>query len=340
MTTVKDVYSTWLTRQASDETVKSYEITAKEFAELMFNKTVEELDVNDFKKISPHSVTENYEKKLREKGLKNSTIKYRLGVVSQFVRKIQINQVFDDVNYGLILDEALSDKHIKSDTEHTRPMTIKDKEEFREWLEKSRYSKRYAHKGKLASLLVETLFVTGARLSATFNIKLQDIVLEEDSFGNKTYVIHTFDKREKHNRSPVTDEFYNYLIDVVGDIPEDVPIFIELSQRNFTNDIKHFAELKGIRDSFTPHSLRSLAITQVYETTKDIVKAKDFANHESIETTVNYIQRQNNLVDSGSYLLSSKPVTVDDIAHLTKEQLLMIVGQRQDIMQYIKRESE
>lgn len=41
MTTVKDVYSTWLTRQASDETVKSYEITAKEFAELMFNKKVE-----------------------------------------------------------------------------------------------------------------------------------------------------------------------------------------------------------------------------------------------------------------------------------------------------------
>ena len=113
-----------------------------------------------------------------------------------------------------------------------------------------------------------------------------------------------------------------------------------MSQRNFTNDIKQFAELKGMRDSFTPHSLRSLAITQVYETTKDIVKAKDFANHESIETTVNYIQRQNNLVDSGSYLLSSKPVTVDDISHLTKEQLLMIVGQRQDIMQYIKRESE
>ena len=185
------------------------------------------------------------------------------------------------------------------------------------------------------------MYITGSRISAVFNIKWTDIRQENYSTGKErqgVWTITTVDKGDKVSKYPITDSFYNKMRDVLYDGNDDDYVFKDVSQRNFSNDIKQFAEEMGIEDSFTPHSLRSLAITQVYYNTgNDIHKAKEFANHESIETTIGYIQDTDNPLETGSYLLSSERITIDDIQYMSKEDLLEIISERQDMINYIYR---
>ena len=334
------VLESW-TKRLTPSVGQKYYSNVEEFCNLMFNKSVTEINEDDISSILPMTVEERYIETLKNRELQNSTIKYKLKNISQFFKKLSINRVYNNINYALIIDEALSHRALRDDSGKTQTMTIEDMEAFKEWLVQERYtSKRYSYKGRKSAMLVDTLYITGSRISAMFDITWNDIKQIKDDFGNKTWVIHIIGKGNKSAKYPITDVFYNKMRAELFDNSEDDLVFKDISQRNFNNDMVRFAEEMGVEESFTPHSLRSLAITSVYKDTLDIHKTKEFANHDSVETTMGYIHDTNNFTETGSYLLSSERITIDDIAYMTKEQLLEIIGKRQDILNYVFRQGQ
>lgn len=337
--TVQTVFNSWM--NSLNETSKNkYNNNVQEFCKLVLNKRVEELVSEDLNNIVQVTVSDKYINELKDRELKNSTIRYKMKNVSQFFRKLQANRVFPDVNYDYIITSALSYRALKNDTERTKKMSFEDMEGFKDWLINDRYtSQRYAYKGKKSAMLVDLLYTTGTRISSAFDIKWTDIKDKKDTYGNRAYVIKLVGKGNKVATYPITDTFYNKLRGELFDGNEDDLLFKDVSQRNFNNDMAEFAKELDIEESFTPHSLRALAITDVYHNTGgDIHKSKEFANHESIETTIGYIQDTDNFLETGSYLLSSETITIEDIEYMSKEELLNIIGKRQDVLNYIYRE--
>ena len=334
--TIGELFTGWMDN-LGESARSNYSSNIKEFFQLMYNKSVDEVTEEDLTSIRPHDVQTNYINVLMD-SCKNSTIKYKVKNVQQFINKLNINRVYQNVNYAFINDVALSTKNLKDDSSRTRKMTKEDLEALKKWFVNDRYAEgRYSYKGKIYATLVDFMFVTGSRISASFSVTWNDIKNRKDDYGQSAYVIYIKDKGDKLEMFPITDEFYHQLRDVLYDDDNNQAIFHNISQRGFTNDIKNFAEELDLHeeDIFTPHSIRSLAITTYYGMNKDIVATKNFANHESIETTVGYIQDDNNFMTSGSYMLSSPEVTIDDISELSKEDLLSIIKDKKDIIHYI-----
>lgn len=334
--TIGELFTGWVD-SLGESAQSNYSNNIKEFFQMMYNKSVDEVTEDDLASIRPHDVQKNYINELM-KNCKNSTIKYKVKNIQQFMSKLNINRVYKNVNYAFINDVALSTKHLRDDSSRTRKMTKEDFEALKEWFVNDRYAEgRYSYKGKIYATLVDFMYVTGSRISASFKVKWTDIKQRKDDYGQLAYVIYIRDKGNKLEMFPITDEFHTQLKENLYDGNDDVTIFNKISQRGFTNDIKKFAQELDLHeeDIFTPHSIRSLAITTYYSMNKDIVATKNFANHESIETTVGYIQDDNNFMMSGSYMLSSPEVTIDDISDLSKEELLNIIKDKKDIIHYI-----
>ena len=334
--TIGELFTGWVD-SLGESAQSNYSNNIKEFFQMMYNKSVDEVTEDDLASIRPHDVQKNYINELM-KSCKNSTIKYKVKNIQQFMSKLNINRVYKNVNYAFINDVALSTKHLRDDSSRTRKMTKEDFEALKEWFVNDRYAEgRYSYKGKIYATLVDFMYVTGSRISASFKVKWTDIKQRKDDYGQLAYVIYIRDKGNKLEMFPITDEFHTQLKENLYDGNDDVTIFNKISQRGFTNDIKKFAQELDLHeeDIFTPHSIRSLAITTYYSMNKDIVATKNFANHESIETTVGYIQDDNNFMMSGSYMLSSPEVTIDDISDLSKEELLNIIKDKKDIIHYI-----
>lgn len=334
--TIGELFIGWVD-SLGESAQSNYSNNIKEFFQMMYNKSVDEVTEDDLASIRPHDVQKNYINELM-KNCKNSTIKYKVKNIQQFMSKLNINRVYKNVNYAFINDVALSTKHLRDDSSRTRKMTKQDLEALKEWFVNDRYAEgRYSYKGKIYATLVDFMYVTGSRISASFKVKWTDIKQRKDDYGQLAYVIYIRDKGNKLEMFPITDEFHTQLKEILYDGNDEVTIFHEISQRGFTNDIKQFAKELDLHeeDIFTPHSIRSLAITTYYSMNKDIVATKNFANHESVETTVGYIQDDNNFMMSGSYMLSSPEVTIDDISDLSKEELLSIIKDKKDIIHYI-----
>lgn len=334
--TIGELFTGWVD-SLGESAQSNYSNNIKEFFQMMFGKDVSEVTEQDLSSIRPHDVRVKYINVLTN-DCKNSTIKYKIKNVRQFINKLNVNRVYQDVNYAFISDVALSTRDLRDDSSRTRKMTKEDLESLKEWFVNERYAEgRHSYKGEIYATLVDFMFVTGSRISASFKVKWTDIKHRKDDYGQLAYVIYIKDKGNKLEMFPITDEFYNQLRDVLYDGNDDQTLFHNISQRGFTNDIKKFAEELDLHeeDIFTPHSIRSLAITTYYGMNKDIVATKNFANHESIETTVGYIQDDNNFMMSGSYMLSSPEVTIDDISELSKEELLNIIKDKKDIIHYI-----
>lgn len=342
--TINDVFTSWIRRANSENTRVNYSRSVKEFFGMLFEKEIEYIDEEDLMSITPIFVDDNYIDKLKERGLQNSTIIQKMTHVAIFFEKLRMNRIaLDKVNYEVIIKDTLSTKNLTNDANGTQEMRIEHKDALIEWYQTERFTGRYADKGPKYAILTEFLFVTGARIQSVFNTKWSDIRYKSDRFGQRAVVIHIVDKGDKTHLYPVSDDFYERLIDVMGEGEGNEKIFKQLSQQGFGRDLITFTkflknkdEVDSDADNFTPHSLRSLAITEYHNRNGyDLVKTSRFAGHESVETTRGYVHNDDNLYSQGSYILSSEPVTINDLEGLTKEQLLDMISAKQDVVNYI-----
>lgn len=337
MTKINEVFNYWIESSNSESTKIAYSRAVPKFFKMLFNKELEDVTKEDIEGLVPLDVNKKYKEELLKDGVKNSTIINNLTIVSGFFKQMEINKVFDGINYMWIREVLLSTKRIKNDKQHRGNMSYNDYTSLKEWFANYPFSARYADKSEKYPLLLEFMWVTASRISAVFNTKWSDIRYDEDGNGVYGYVVYVNDKGGKINKKPISTDFYNRLKNVLFDGDGDTKIFHDLSQNSFTTLMREYCELMD--KEFTPHSIKRGSVTFLYSITHDLVLTQRFADHDDPKTTVGYIQSEPDHTRQGSYILS-KSINFDKLEELSKDDLMSIIKSQQDLSYRILSEAE
>lgn len=331
--TLCEVFENWLNKTNSENTLVAYSRIVKQFFSVVYEKKLDEVNESDLLEITPMFIDHKYKNVLTSRGLSNSTVNHQLKIVAAFFKQLDINSTASNVNYRYITEVALK-SDLKEDGGSTVKMTLNDVNSFRLWLINERFTKgRYASRGTQFSQVADVLWHTGSRVSAIFNIKWVDFIYEEDSVGQFGYNLYVLDKGGKTNRKPIDNDLYEQLKETFYNGKDNEKVFKGLSSQGFRSVMTEYGKLVG--KNFTPHSIKKGAVSALYFLTKDLEMVKRFADHESLDTTLGYIEVDNDRTQHGSYILSNSNTDMSVLKDLSKEQLLLIINERTDLQHAI-----
>lgn len=322
------VYNNWVS-QVMENSRASYERVIPQFLDMTLKTTTDDVTAFDLESLTPSDVYERYISKLRFLNFKDSTISNYLSIVRSYVAELEENKIFSDIDYIYLKETALSTKRLKNDSGSRTEMSVDDYEAFGQWLLDREWSKRYQHKGVQYALALKFMFTTAVRVNSTFsNIRWSDIKRNFDNNGNFGYIVHALDKGGKINKKPITEEFYNELKDNLYTGDDDMLVFDDVSKQTFTRLMNQFSKETG-RD-VTPHSIKVGAGTKLYSMTKDLLKVQKFLDHSDPKVTLRYIRNNQDITESGSYILSSS-ITIDEVENIVYDDLVKIIKSKPEL---------
>ena len=331
-------YDNMLKSASSKNTVSAYKRVIPQFVEMMWGVEIKDLNADMLESITPNDVEERYINILKEDGLINTSIINYLNTVRTFINKLEANKIFQDVNYFYLKNSALSTSSLKKDGKRRSKLGLNHYEMFHEWLLDYKWSSRYEDKREKYALVLRFMFKTAVRIDSTFNnVHWKDFVYEEDINRNEGWVLYALDKGSKWNRKPINKDFYNELRELFYNGDDEELVFGELSKRKFTNLMAEFS--KEINREFTPHSIKVGAGTALYNMTKNLLLVQSFLDHEDPKTTMAYIRIDDNMTQTGSYIMSSD-INVEKVNELSYDDLVRIITRRKDLAYSILAEAE
>lgn len=334
--TAKSIARTWLNGYKSKNTRSQYERVLNNFLEMTQGITIDEVEPHHIALYSEDGaqsyIAEKFTHQYRKAGKSDGTIDNYLSIARSFFQMLQANKYGSDlgIDYEYILNVVLSsDGFKKGNVKPVSVMTVKQYEQLHEWLLDYPFSKRYADKSVKYAMVLKFMYTTAIRVDATFNnLKWKNIVFEEDIYGNRSWVVNVLDKGDKINRKPLSEDFYQELKDTMYTGDDDSLIFEGLSKQGFSKLITEFSEEFG--GELTPHSIKVGAGTRLYLMTKNPIMVQKFLDHNDLETTMRYIRIDNNLADTGSFILSSQ-LDVDEIKNISYDVLVDIITNRPEL---------
>ena len=168
--------------------------------------------------------------------------------------------------------------------------------------------------------ILATLYGTGLRVTELITLKTKDIKLSENQFsviwkGSKLRsVFLTQDAKEKLKRYILSrgDDSEYLFISLSGN-----SYWEPLSRNSIESLVKKYAELVGITEKVTPHTLRHSFATSLLRRGADIRSVQALLGHSSIQTTQiythvddKYLQKVHDLLDKKSE--SDRIIDIDD----------------------------
>lgn len=157
-------------------------------------------------------------------------------------------------------------------------------------------------------LIISLLMITGMRRTALCEINVKDV-----SFKNKTITVT--DKRDKIQVYKITKNIEKLLRiwleerkEILGDIKCDALFISERRKRICSRslyDITKKYSVAAIGKTMCPHNYRRAFIRNTYKKNNDIEAAKKAAGHESISTTMLYIEDTNSSRDEAMDYMDS-----------------------------------
>ena len=140
--------------------------------------------------------------------------------------------------------------------------------------------------------IVEFLYATGLRVSELCNIKLSDILFEEEKVkvmgkGSKERIVYY--------KACDTNLFNNYVNNIrkkiLGEVSSDYLLVSKtgkLTVRRVEEIVKAYAYKRNIKSKVTPHTLRHTFATDLLNNGADIRSVGQMLGHESLSTTQIY----------------------------------------------------
>lgn len=140
--------------------------------------------------------------------------------------------------------------------------------------------------------IVEFLYATGLRVSELCNIKLSDILFEEEKVkvmgkGSKERIVYY--------KACDTNLFNNYVNNIrkkiLGEVSSDYLLVSKtgkLTVRRVEEIVKAYAYKRNIKNKVTPHTLRHTFATDLLNNGADIRSVGQMLGHESLSTTQIY----------------------------------------------------
>ena len=331
-----NVYQTWINSLASANTIHKYTSSVTLFSNMVFKKKPTEISEFDLVHLRYSDVLNKFVTPLKENDIKGSTIKGHLIAVRSLMKMIKKEGIYDKANIDDLNNYVLTDKTLKTnDVKHHEAISLEELDQFKDFLTKRKYrDDQDGMMGKKYAELVDFMFKTGIRVTATFSIKWIDFQFIVAHDGTRFARLDVIDKGHKLNTKYLTLSYYQNLHDLLFTGSDEEFVFGELSHESIKNAFRDFS--KKINHKLSPHSLRAGAATTLYYQTKDIMLVKDFLDHESVANTEKYIHNQTDPTMTGTAMLTSD-YDYSEIDNLSKEQLLMLIHSRPEIENVVYR---
>lgn len=333
MTEIKKVYESWL-ESKSENTRTKYQAKVDNFSEIVFGKEAWELTEEDLIALTYHDVYGKYIKTFLTSGkkTKETTIVNYIRSIKSFFNAVKRSRIYPNVNFDHLLNDVLYTKDLSAkDGGHNEQISKVEVKNMEAWLiDNKKDGYKYA-------TLIDFMFHTAVRVSATFRIKWSDFSVYESPYGGTFARLKVIDKGRKLNDKDIPVEHFNNLKKAMGyEGNDDELVFKGMKQPKLRDYMKEFSDLNG--RNWTPHSLKVGAATTFYSITKDIVATSRLLDHESLDTTMTYIRNNPNPNDSGTTVLYNSDTHVD-FTKLKKEQLLMLINNRPEVADMLSRDA-
>ena len=330
---IRDVYTSWL-ESKSENTRTKYQAKVDNFSEMVFGKEAWELTEEDLVNLTYHDVYGKYIKTFLtgSKPTKETTIVNYLRSIKSYFGAIRRAGIYPNVNFDHLVDDVLYTKDLSAkDGGHNEQISKVEVKEMESWLIDNKPN------GYKYATLIDFMFHTAVRVSATFTIRWSDFTVYESPYGGTFAKLKVIDKGRKLNDKDIPVEHFNNLKETMGyDGNDDELVFKGMKQTTLRNYMKEFSDLNG--RNWTPYSLKVGAATTFYSITKDIVATSRLLDHESLDTTISYIRNNPNPNDSGTTILYSSDTHID-FSKLKKEQLLMLINNRPEVADMLSRDA-
>ncbi|MFT8556608.1 hypothetical protein [Liquorilactobacillus hordei] len=328
---ISNAFDSFIDTRRTLSTKKKYRFCVDKFFINLFGIDTVHITKELILKINYGLVFRDFIKVERSKGIKDSTIATNLHIVSSFFDHLEKENVYPDINIVKIKRDYLNTNVLIDDIEHINPMSKNDLKRLEKWLIDRQYKSNDNRIGEKYAMLVDFMFVTAIRSTATFKIKWDQFQVIEWNATKFAKLIVT-DKGVKKNIKFLPYPYYQKMIDMLYKGDDNEYIFKDLNKNNLIHYMDQFSI--EFDKKITPHSLKVGAGTYVYSITKDIVKTSRFLDHESVETTMKYIRDNGNPNESGS-VIASRNNNYEKLKDLSNEQLLSIISKRDELKNII-----
>lgn len=321
---------TWGNSLRAYNTYRSYMASANLFCRMVFNEEPKDLTEEDLRGLRYSDTLNKFVKPLRDKEVKDSTIKSHLTAMRSLIRIVRRERIFPDLDFTSITSDALSSNMLSTrDVEHHEAMSLKELSAMEKWLEEKKFSSNLDQElGAKYAMLIDFMYKTAIRITATMSITWEDFTLQNSPYGGDWAILQVIDKGKKLNKKYLTQKYYYELKELFYNGDDSEEVFGELSPHTLRNYFKEYNKMTG--QHFVIHSLKAGAATSLYAMTKDLLLVRDFCDHESVKTTEAYIHAQKDPHTSGTAILTAN-YDSSKLNDLSKEDLLMLIHARPEI---------
>ncbi|MEX3625089.1 tyrosine-type recombinase/integrase [Viridibacillus arvi] len=302
---ISKVYESFLKSNArnSTRTAEEYKGRVEEFFFMTLKKPIEYITLEEINSIK-HSDVKMYVSDLTERGNTDKTISTKLYTVTSFYNELLKND--------LQVNPTIFKVKLKIQEKHHEALSFEELNSLYDFLineEKELGLEKY--------LLLKTLFTTGNRKSATFNMTWKDSFSRKTDIetGKKVWIVTVLDKGKKVVEKPIPDEFYEEL----QQLSKGQDKVFALSTKTVERALERFS--KKIGRNITMHSMKATGVTIGYQLTKDINLCKQYASHEDISTTAIYLKEESSYVKQLSYNMS-REVDESKLTNMSREDLI------------------
>lgn len=264
-------------KKYSNNTIDSYYLELKKYYNFLKQKNVflKEVETSDIKE---------YLKYLKKHQLTEKSIAHSISVIRSFYKFLIIEKYIKN-NPSLSLELPKLKK--------TLPKVLSEDEIFK--LLDVELKDKYSYRNKA---MLELMYATGLRVSELVNLKVVDIDIEQ-------CIVKTLGKGSKERVIPIGDYTIKALEEYIKNyrssfILKETTDYLflnnhgkKMTRQGFFKIIKTLACEKGIKTSFSPHTLRHSFATHLLNGGADLRSIQEMLGHSNISTTQIYTHVSN-----------------------------------------------
>lgn len=308
----------------SENTRKKYEKDIRRFVEWKYNIPLEHLQPKHFNSLT-YTDMKRFRDYLRRKfsaGTTNGTMIAIYSLLKE-LNKYQDDQgnYIYDINIEKLRVKALKNNQVEAYGD----IEWEEVDQMIEYLKNSDISNK---KAKWIWLHIARL--TGIRKTGMVNLRFRDL----KKINENEYML-THKLKGKRYEIPLRKEDAELLLSLKRENDNQNSKILGLSEKTLERTFDMLKEKLNIDENrnITIHSLRNLAAWEAYCSSGSILAVQKLMNHESIETTYQYIKRRQEKLDSPT-LYMGLDMNTNQIKHLSSEQFTEIFGQLSRSAQY------
>ncbi|PAD70634.1 hypothetical protein CHH83_02190 [Bacillus sp. 7586-K] len=253
-------------------TEKSYSKDIKDFFQVVRNKKIEELTLQDIQ-VTIDDFEDYINKKIKSNEVSNKTINHTVGTIKILLKYLNSKKIVEDISF-IFTDSIVRLPEVKN---KYGVLTVDEVFKMAELALEERRN------GLTKKLFILFSLDTCVRLNAGLNIKWSDFDVRDDHV-----MVRYIDKGNKEFRPKISKCFYEQLLEIKNDDEDRV---FNISKDSVQDTFQRLRDKMGIRKerNIVFHSIRKAGATFQYRIHSDILHVQKVLGHTNVNVTQDYI---------------------------------------------------